>query len=402
MSQPRTIALDAMGGDHGPSVVVPGAALSLERYPTLSFIFYGDEARIRAELDKLPALAAKSRIVHTDIVVNMSDKPSQALRRGKGTSLWLAIEAVHKGEADVAVSAGNTGAFMAMSKLILRPMAGIERPAIAALWPTIKAECIVLDVGANIGATARAARRFRPHGRRHGARAVPHRAPDGRAAQRRCRGDQGRRGGAAGARLVKEHRAAARLSRLHRGRPDRPGRGRRGRRRRLCRQHRAEDRGRHRQADQRVPAGRHAHAPGCRGSALCWPPAASASSRKRWTPGGSTAARSLASTASRSRVTGARMPWALPAPSISAYEMAAKPAHSAACRRPGGVPPQARGDAPRAEACESAPSGHAAVGRILPAPIPVEAGSTIRSKAAQWQSFVQSSAASAPICPSAS
>ncbi len=155
MSQPRTIALDAMGGDHGPSVVVPGAALSLERYPTLSFIFYGDEPRIRAELDKLPALAAKSRIVHTDMVVNMSDKPSQALRRGKGTSLWLAIEAVHKGDADVAVSAGNTGAFMAMSKLILRPMSGIERPAIAALWPTVKAECIVLDVGANIGASAR-------------------------------------------------------------------------------------------------------------------------------------------------------------------------------------------------------------------------------------------------------
>ncbi|HWK37851.1 MAG TPA: phosphate acyltransferase PlsX [Hyphomicrobium sp.] len=155
MSQPRTIALDAMGGDHGPAVVVPGAALSLERYPALSYIFYGNEAQIRAELDKLPALAAKSRVVHTDLSVGMSDKPSQALRRGKGTSLWLAIDAVRAGEADVAVSAGNTGAFMAMSKLILRPMAGIERPAIAAIWPTVKAECIVLDVGANIGASAR-------------------------------------------------------------------------------------------------------------------------------------------------------------------------------------------------------------------------------------------------------
>ncbi len=144
-----------MGGDHGPAVVVPGAAISLERYPALSFVFFGDEPRIRAELDRLPALAVRSRIVHTDLVVNMTDKPSQALRRGKGTSLWLAIDAVRAREADVAVSAGNTGAFMAMSKLILRPMAGIERPAIAALWPTIKAECIVLDVGANIGATAR-------------------------------------------------------------------------------------------------------------------------------------------------------------------------------------------------------------------------------------------------------
>jgi phosphate acyltransferase len=155
MSQPRTIALDAMGGDHGPPVVVAGAAISLERFPSLSFVFIGDRARIEAELAKAPALAAKSRIVHTDTTVGMSDKPSQAMRRGKGTSLWLAIEAVQKGDADVAVSAGNTGAFMAMSKLILRPMAGIERPAIAAIWPTVKAECIVLDVGANIGATAR-------------------------------------------------------------------------------------------------------------------------------------------------------------------------------------------------------------------------------------------------------
>jgi glycerol-3-phosphate acyltransferase PlsX len=144
-----------MGGDHGPEVVVAGAALSLERHPQLSFVIFGDEPRIAAEVEKVPALAAKVRIVHTDTAVAMSDKPSQALRRGKGTSLWLAIEAVKEGEADVAVSAGNTGAFMAMSKLILRPMAGIERPAIAALWPTVKAECIVLDVGANIGATAR-------------------------------------------------------------------------------------------------------------------------------------------------------------------------------------------------------------------------------------------------------
>jgi phosphate acyltransferase len=155
MSQPRTIALDAMGVDHGPKVVVAGAALSLERHPSLNFLFFGDEAQIKGEFANTPRLAERSRIVHTDTVIAMTDKPSQALRRGKGTSLWLTIDAVHKGEADVAVSAGNTGAFMAMSKLILRPMAGIERPAIAALWPTVKAECIVLDVGANIGATAR-------------------------------------------------------------------------------------------------------------------------------------------------------------------------------------------------------------------------------------------------------
>lgn len=154
MASPKTIALDAMGGDHGPSVVVPGAALSLERHPSLSFIFYGDEAQINAALSAHPALAKKSRVVHTSITVGMHDKPSQALRRAKGSSMWLPLEAVKTGEAHAAVSAGNTGALMAIAKLILRPIAGIERPAIAALWPTIKSKSIVLDVGANIGATA--------------------------------------------------------------------------------------------------------------------------------------------------------------------------------------------------------------------------------------------------------
>ncbi len=155
MMAPRTIALDAMGGDHGPEVVVPGAALSLTRHPALSFIFFGDEARINPVLDQHAALKARSRVVHTALAVAMHDKPSQAMRRGKGTSMWLALEAVKNKEAHAAVSAGNTGALMAMSTLILRPMTGIERPALAALWPTIKSECIVLDVGANIGADAR-------------------------------------------------------------------------------------------------------------------------------------------------------------------------------------------------------------------------------------------------------
>lgn len=155
MAQPRTIALDAMGGDHGPDVVVPGAALSLERHPALSFIFFGDEARIKPVLDQHPALKDRSAIEHTELTVSMNDRPSQALRRGKGSSMWLALQAVKKGSAHAAVSAGNTGALMAMSKLILRPMSDIERPAIAALWPTVSSECIVLDVGANIGASAR-------------------------------------------------------------------------------------------------------------------------------------------------------------------------------------------------------------------------------------------------------
>jgi glycerol-3-phosphate acyltransferase PlsX len=144
-----------MGGDHGPEVVVGGAAIALVRHPALDFIMCGDEAKIRAELDKHAALAARTRIVHTPTAISMQDKPSQAVRRGKGTSMWLALDAVKAGQAHVAVSAGNTGALMAIAKLILRPMTGIERPAIAAIWPTVEAECVVLDVGANIGASAR-------------------------------------------------------------------------------------------------------------------------------------------------------------------------------------------------------------------------------------------------------
>ena len=155
MPSSRTIALDVMGGDHGPEIVIPGAAISLVRHPNLSFRLYGVAAKIRPVLALHPKLAARSEVIHTDLTIAMSEKPSQALRRGKGSSMWLPLEAVRDGKADVAVSAGNTGALMAMSKLVLRPLTSIERPAIAALWPTVKSECIVLDVGANIGASAR-------------------------------------------------------------------------------------------------------------------------------------------------------------------------------------------------------------------------------------------------------
>lgn len=155
MPGPITLALDAMGGDHGPEVVVPGAALSLSRRPGLNFILCGDGPRIETCLAEHPALRAQVRVVHTDLAIGMQEKPSQALRRGKGSSMWLALEAVKNGEAQAAISAGNTGALMALARLILRPMPGIERPAIAAQWPTIHRASIVLDVGSNIGATAR-------------------------------------------------------------------------------------------------------------------------------------------------------------------------------------------------------------------------------------------------------
>ncbi len=155
MPAQRIIALDAMGGDHGPEVVIPGADIALVRHPQLEFRFFGNEVQIAPVLARYPKLAARSKVVHTEVVVKSDEKPSQALRRGRGSSMWLALEAVQKGEAGVAVSAGNTGALMAMAKMILKPVANIERPAIAALWPTVTGECIVLDAGANIGASAR-------------------------------------------------------------------------------------------------------------------------------------------------------------------------------------------------------------------------------------------------------
>src|SRR5690242_10787056 len=147
------IALDAMGGDHGAAVVLPGAELSLVRHPDSEFILVGDRAVMDPLLAKLPRLAAASTLIHTDVAIRMDDKPSQALRHGRWkSSMWLTLDAVKKREADVAVSAGNTGALMAMSRFNLKMLEGIERPALAALWPTLRGESVVLDLGASIGA----------------------------------------------------------------------------------------------------------------------------------------------------------------------------------------------------------------------------------------------------------
>ncbi len=141
-----------MGGDIGPSVVIEGADIAHVRHPEIRFLLFGDEARIRAELAKYPRVEGASTIVHTDVAIGMDDKPSQALRRGRKTSsMWRAIDAVRQEEAQAAVSAGNTGALMAMSKVILKTMPNIERPALAALWPTMRGESVVLDCGATIG-----------------------------------------------------------------------------------------------------------------------------------------------------------------------------------------------------------------------------------------------------------
>src|SRR4051794_25695953 len=155
MPKPVRISLDAMGGDHGASVVVPGAALALERHPQLSFLMCGDQAAIAPLLAAHPKLQAVTEILHADVSIAMDEKPSQAIRSGRNkSSMWKAVQAVRDGSADAAVSAGNTGALMAMAKICLKTMAHIERPAIACMWPTIRGESIVLDVGATIGADA--------------------------------------------------------------------------------------------------------------------------------------------------------------------------------------------------------------------------------------------------------
>lgn len=150
-----TISIDVMGGDYGPEVVLPGLELVLKRRPDTRFALFGKEQDVVPLLDRFPAVRDASTFTHCEIAVSMDDKPSKALRSGRWkSSMWKAIEAVKNGESDGCVSAGNTGALMAMSRFCLRTMATIERPALAAIWPTIRSESVVLDVGATIGADA--------------------------------------------------------------------------------------------------------------------------------------------------------------------------------------------------------------------------------------------------------
>ena len=155
MSLPR-IAVDAMGGDEGVRVMIEGAALARRRHDRFKFLLVGDEVRIKAALEDHPNLRAASEILHCDDVVAGDEKPTQALRRAKTTSMGLAINAVKTGAAGAAVSAGNTGALMAMAKLALRTMPGIDRPALSALMPTLgDNDVVMLDLGANTECDAR-------------------------------------------------------------------------------------------------------------------------------------------------------------------------------------------------------------------------------------------------------
>ncbi|SMQ59390.1 phosphate:acyl-[acyl carrier protein] acyltransferase [Altererythrobacter xiamenensis] len=155
MSLPR-IAIDAMGGDEGVRVMVEGAALARRRHDQFQFLLVGDETQIKSALESHPNMRGASEILHCEDVVGGDEQPSKALRRAKTTSMGLAVNAVKQGKAGAAVSAGNTGALMAMSKIALRTMPGIDRPALAAVMPTLEDEdVIMLDLGANTEADAR-------------------------------------------------------------------------------------------------------------------------------------------------------------------------------------------------------------------------------------------------------
>jgi len=149
-----TVSIDAMGGDSGPGIVVAALARSVLRHPAVRFILHGDEAALKALLAKRAKLSERITIRHAAERVRMEEKPSIALRRGRNTSMWGAIESVKNKEAEVAISAGNTGALMAMAMFQLGVLEGISRPAIAALWPTLRGQSVVLDVGANISCDA--------------------------------------------------------------------------------------------------------------------------------------------------------------------------------------------------------------------------------------------------------
>jgi glycerol-3-phosphate acyltransferase PlsX len=145
-----TIALDAMGGDRAPQIVVAGADVARERNPDLHFLMFGDGERLDGLLRSRSELAARTTIEHTAEVVEPDARPSHVLRHGRNTSMRMAIDAVKDGRASAAVSAGNTGALMALAKFVLKTLPGIERPAIASLMPTRRSETVFLDLGANL------------------------------------------------------------------------------------------------------------------------------------------------------------------------------------------------------------------------------------------------------------
>ena len=155
MAASSVIAIDAMGGDLGVSATVPGLALALKHLPGgVRFLLHGDQAVIGPELSRSPELARRSEVRHTDKVIASDEKPASAVRRGKGASMWNALESVKSGEAAAAVSCGSTGSLMAIARLVLRMSVPMDRPPLVVPWPGLKGVTTFLDAGANIDCDA--------------------------------------------------------------------------------------------------------------------------------------------------------------------------------------------------------------------------------------------------------
>ena len=150
MSDRLTIALDAMGGDHAPAMVIKGANIALQRFPKVEFLIFGREAEVEPLLDRHAKLKDVARLIHTEDVISGTDKPSIVLRSGRQSSMRKSIDAIKEGQALGVVSAGNTGALMAMAKFVLKTLPGIDRPGIASFFPTLRGETVMLDLGANV------------------------------------------------------------------------------------------------------------------------------------------------------------------------------------------------------------------------------------------------------------
>ncbi len=155
VSKNLTISLDAMGGDQAPRIVIEGVELALQKNPDVRFLLFGDEAALAPLLRVHSRAAAACEVRHTEERVSMEDKPSQVLRRGRKSSMGMAISSIKEGQAHAIVSAGNTGGLMELAMYVLSTMKGIDRPAIAALWPKTEGQCVFLDMGANVEATAK-------------------------------------------------------------------------------------------------------------------------------------------------------------------------------------------------------------------------------------------------------
>lgn len=151
LSENKVISIDVMGGDNSPSIPIEGLSIALKNLDNFSALLYGDENEINREIKKNSINQSKIEIIHCNKVVPMDAKPIDAIRRiGKESSMWGCIKSVNDKNSDIAVSAGNTGALMGLSAIILKTMEGIERPAIASYWPNIKGKSVVLDLGANV------------------------------------------------------------------------------------------------------------------------------------------------------------------------------------------------------------------------------------------------------------